>query len=592
MFEMNSRAARAMTVMAALAMAATLSQCKPPPHKGQGPATDKTADTAGIENKVKLEFYVMSQCPYGTQVQLGVAPTLRQMKGYVDFSMDYIATALPDGSFDCLHKEPECKGNIAQLCVIKHSPDKWIDVIECMAKDQRSIPDNYKTCAQAAGVDTTAIDTCYNGQEGKDLLLASSKKAQERGARGSPTIFINDKPYRGGRTDQAFTTAICLELAEKDRPSFCPAVKEVDLTIISDKRCAECDARAKGLRTQFESMFMKLNVHELDWSAPEAKALAEKTETKLLPAYVFHANAQEDPGWEMISKHVNSVGGYFVIIPDRVRSQFDPTKEICDNQQDDTGNGLVDCKDPDCEGHVACMENCTNGVDDTENGLVDCADDDCKETLVCRQEAAKTVDLFVMSHCPFGMKAQNAFPEVVTTFGTNIKLNMHYITSVLDDAAYESFPRKNWCEKYDDGMWYCSMHGKDETDENLRQICVQKLSPKKALDYAVCRNKDPKNPDWQSCATGAGVDAVKVEACATGKQGKDLLKADSDLTEALNFHASPTYLINNKYQEKISPDPESIKTAFCKHNEGTLGCEKTLSGPPAAQPGAPTPSCG
>jgi glutaredoxin len=578
-------------LVSVVALGATF--CKPPPKKGEAIETEVTVAEGGVEDKVKMEFYVMSQCPYGTQVQLGVAPALRKMKNYVDFSMDYIATQTPDGEFKCLHKEPECKGNIAQLCLMKHAPDKWIDAVTCMAEDMRGIPDNYAECAEKAGIDVAAVKACYEGQEGKDLLAASSKKAKERGARGSPTIFINDKPYRGGRTEQAFTTAVCLELPEEDRPDFCPEVKEVDLTIVSDERCKECAARARGLKNQFDSMFMKLNVHEVDWSSPEAEEIKEKTDIRLLPAYVFHANVKDDPGWNMIQKHVDAKGGYFVIKPERVRSQFDPTKEICDNEKDDTDNGLVDCKDPDCEGHVACMENCTNGVDDTDNGLVDCKDPDCEAKLVCREEEPKSVDLFVMSHCPFGMKAQNAFPEVLENFGRDMDFDMHFITSVLDDDEYESFPRKNWCEKYDDDLWYCSMHGKAETDENLRQICVQKLGKRAQLmDYVICRNEDPRNPDWQKCATEAGLDVEKIETCATGPQGRKLLQADSELSDALNFHASPTYLINNKHQEKTSPNAEAIKTIFCKHNEGLAGCENKLSGPKEQPKGKPAPSCG
>ncbi|MFH1435787.1 MAG: hypothetical protein ABIJ56_08745, partial [Pseudomonadota bacterium] len=52
--------------------------------------------------------------------------------------------------------------------------------------------------------------------------------------------------------------------------------------------------------------------------------------------------------------------------------------EICDNDEDDNGNELVDCEDPDCYGHDACIEtDCGNEEDDDEDGLTDCADGDC-----------------------------------------------------------------------------------------------------------------------------------------------------------------------------------------------------------------------
>jgi hypothetical protein len=55
------------------------------------------------------------------------------------------------------------------------------------------------------------------------------------------------------------------------------------------------------------------------------------------------------------------------------------TPERCDNAEDDDGDGLVDCADPDCHGSPACgtPEDCSNGTDDDGDGLVDCADPGC-----------------------------------------------------------------------------------------------------------------------------------------------------------------------------------------------------------------------
>jgi hypothetical protein len=49
--------------------------------------------------------------------------------------------------------------------------------------------------------------------------------------------------------------------------------------------------------------------------------------------------------------------------------------EICDNGEDDDGDTLVDCDDPDCA--AACREVCDNGEDDDGDTLVDCDDPDC-----------------------------------------------------------------------------------------------------------------------------------------------------------------------------------------------------------------------
>ena len=50
------------------------------------------------------------------------------------------------------------------------------------------------------------------------------------------------------------------------------------------------------------------------------------------------------------------------------------TAEICDNEEDDNDNGLVDCEDSDCWEDDACAEICDNGEDEDFDGLIDCED--------------------------------------------------------------------------------------------------------------------------------------------------------------------------------------------------------------------------
>ena len=50
------------------------------------------------------------------------------------------------------------------------------------------------------------------------------------------------------------------------------------------------------------------------------------------------------------------------------------TAEICDNDEDDNDNGLVDCSDSHCWKDEACKEICDNDEDENFNGLIDCDD--------------------------------------------------------------------------------------------------------------------------------------------------------------------------------------------------------------------------
>ncbi len=65
---------------------------------------------------------------------------------------------------------------------------------------------------------------------------------------------------------------------------------------------------------------------------------------------------------------------------------LDQDREICNNNIDDDGDGLIDCGDEDCVGAFDCLnasEICDNNIDDNGDGLVDCDDEDCANFQDC-----------------------------------------------------------------------------------------------------------------------------------------------------------------------------------------------------------------
>jgi hypothetical protein len=551
------------TLVLALAALVAASGCKPP---DKGGPTD-------VKEKVAVEFYVMSQCPYGTQVQQGIKPVLEKLGAYVDYKQNFILNEMGAGKFSSMHGENELQGDITELCMAKHYPEnhKYMDAVLCMANDASNIPGNWKDCAAKSGLDTQKIQACIEGSEGQQLLAASSKASSDAKAQGSPTIFIAGEKYTGGRTDKDFETAICCAFTPANKPAVCPDKLEcpkrvpVDLTVLSDKRCQECEQRSEMMVRNFEDRFPKLNVKRIDYADAEGKDLFKKAQIQFLPAYIFDQNLKEDAGYSQIQRWIVPAGDYLVLM---TGSKFDPTKEIC-----------------------------TNGIDDTGDGVVDCEDKDCQGTIDCREEKAGTLDLFVMSQCPFGTASEDAMKEVLDNFKAELSFGLHFIVSVMNEEDWNKLPpmRKTRCVKKDDGMYYCSLHGEEEFNEDLRQVCAIRYFPKNAkfMDYVLCRNKDLKNPDWKKCATEAKLDAAKIEKCSTGAEGLELIKADASLVETLGFTGSPSWLGNNKEKLMIRDrTPEGIKTEFCKVNKDLKGCTSTLtSAPPDGKKASPG-SCG
>lgn len=529
------------------------------------------------DDPVELQFYVMSQCPYGTQVMDAIAPVLKTLGGNVDFKVDFIANENADGSFSSLHGEPEVQGNIVQLCAAKYEPEKYMDMIVCMDQNMQQIPDNWESCAQSNGLDVATIKSCYEGEEGKDLLSESIVNSQQANAQGSPTIYLNGKPYQGGRTSADFMRAICANLdgvsACNDIPKCstdidCPqkegmvptcvnpgektAVCEykepvaLEAIILGDELCGSaCTQITDELSVILkQNFFTGVTYKDVNYENG-GKALMEKLGISFLPTFVFDKKITETFAWKQGGAQFQSafkkVDNYYYIIPEAMGSFFNPAAEVCDN-----------------------------GVDDRDqDGLVDCEDDECAGTMICREEIKQDLKVFVMSECPYGIRGLNAMKEVLENFGDDINFDVHYIATEVSPGQFQA------------------LHGQPEVDENIRQLCVKKHNEEKFMDYIWCRNENIKG-DWKTCAEQVGVDVNVIDECWTGDEGTNLLSEDIKIAQTLGIGGSPTWLANNQNQFG-GIDAETIKSGFCQSNPDLEGCSASLS--TNTQGAAPDASC-
>ena len=68
--------------------------------------------------------------------------------------------------------------------------------------------------------------------------------------------------------------------------------------------------------------------------------------------------------------------------------------EVCSDGEDNDRDSLVDCDDLDCAGQEPCpeLETCNDDLDNDEDGLVDCEDSDCNWSTPCREICADGLD--------------------------------------------------------------------------------------------------------------------------------------------------------------------------------------------------------
>lgn len=512
--------------------------------KGDDDSTSPAPVSAVAADKVPLEVFVMSQCPYWVQSVAIVAPFVRDYAEFVDFRMDFIGEESEPGVPSSMHGETEVLGDLYHVCTIKHAPQKILPLMECMYEDVDAFPGNFDKCAKKVGLKAAIVKACVEGSEGKILLIESFKASEAKGATGSPTIMLNGQEYDGPRTADGLATALCGILGDR-KPARCaeiPVPPKVGLTIVTDKRCESCAELVELAPAQFRRVFPGLEVKVMDYSDPAAREFVKPlkdTDYRFLPLFVFDDNIRQDMAWEQFEPYLTEIGGLLVLATE---STFDPDAEICDN-----------------------------GTDDDANAKVDCADDACVQKLVCRPEIKKRLEVFVMSQCPYGAMSIQSMPEVLKAFGKDMDFSVHFLVT-------ETFPGQ-----------FSSLHGPAEVGEDFRQICAQKYYKKdnKFMEYLLCRADDYESVEWQKCAVN-GIDPAVLKKCSEGEEGRTLLSVDAKYSEALAINASPSWLANNRTPFSGITALE-VQTGFCAVNPGLKGCETPLSGGDAE---IPSGACG
>ena len=129
-----------------------------------------------VSRPAKLEFFIMSKCPYGVQVEKAVAPVLDKLGDNVDFHVAYIGQKQGD-QLSSMHGPGEVTGDIAQLCAHEVAPDKYVQLIDCQDKDPQHVDTNWQDCGSKLGIDTGAIKACMDSK-GQQLLAASFAEAE------------------------------------------------------------------------------------------------------------------------------------------------------------------------------------------------------------------------------------------------------------------------------------------------------------------------------------------------------------------------------------------------------------------------------
>jgi hypothetical protein len=189
-----------------------------------------------------------------------------------------------------------------------------------------------------------------------------------------------------------------------------------------------------------------------------------------------------------------------------------------------------------------------------------------------------SAELFVMAFCPYGTLAEGAMDPVAGLLGTKADITVRFIASV-EGTTVDSVS---------------SLHGPAEAKEDLRQLCISRYYPAQFWAYLSAFNRDCY-PGWQNATfldacranttRSLGMDAQKIETCATGSEGLGLLQTDEAAGVGYDVQSSPTLIINGQLYSGART-PEAYKQAICsRFDTPPAECGTALSSQAATSSG-------
>ena len=143
-----------------------------------------------------------------------------------------------------------------------------------------------------------------------------------------------------------------------------------------------------------------------------------------------------------------------------------------------------------------------------------------------------TLELFVMSYCPFGVQAEEKIIPIVKAFGNKIDFKLQFIAQEKEAPSPQDITP------------FTSLHGYPEVAENIRQLLIAREYPEKYLDYILCRGKK-LDKSWEDCAEKLGIDVERIQALFDAPEAEQLFRENIKRAAELGIKASPTILVDN-----------------------------------------------
>ena len=431
-------------------------------------AAEAPAAVNSVSSSARLELFFEAMDGQGWQ-EFFLVDAVRKRVGGAELKVYPLVVKNAEGKFEAKRGEAELAESMRLAVLAGVYPEKLLTYLN--ARSLSPMSDGWRDAAIFCGLDPAELSH-KSEAEGQAALLAAYNRSQKAGVQGA-ALLINGKIYSGPRRLLPLLEAVNAVLPKRRRAalpkSYTDRIKMPPPQLLVVLSSSPFSQKNDALLGVFEKYFEGVKPEFLDYASAERAAKIPSLD--FTPAYAIEAStaAKERLDSEIKAGIFKEADGWLVYC-DRQRTGIYPGRPLRQN----------------------------------------------------------TLELFVMSYCPFAALAENALLDAKkkNLLPDGFKLEIHYI----GDA-----------EKKENGSYdFRSLHGTAEWQENLRQLVVARDFPDKFYGYLAERNKNITAAPWEDSAAKAGIDSKKVASAIAA--GEKLLADDFALANALSISTSPSFV--------------------------------------------------
>jgi len=165
------------------------------------------------------------------------------------------------------------------------------------------------------------------------------------------------------------------------------------------------------------------------------------------------------------------------------------------------------------------------------------------------------VELFVMTHCPYGTQAEKGFIPMMRALEDVADLKIRFV------------------------HYYMHTNGQEEV-ETPRQVCIREEQSDLYLDYLECflGGSSGSISEASACAAKVGINGKKLSDCLQSGRADEYYAEDSELSNSYGVRGSPALVINGNIVKSGRDSASYLATVCSAFNNAPEECAVELSG--------------